>query len=318
VIVRGGRQLLPFGLTLALLLGPAIDPVYAPTAGTSSPSSSTRDEDLSTSVTGAAVDGRAAAKTGGIVVSGKANGRSLAVLRSGPADLTGRNGSARRGRAARQPQAEYDGSYTFTRIRYGSSFRRRGWGSAWNHDYPSADLNMQSILREFTSMRPTLGATNVLDLEDPEIFRYPILYMAEPGFWSITQEGARNLRQHLLKGGLIIFDDFEADQWYNFADQLQRALPEYEFIEIDGNHAVFQSFYRVDDIYVPHPFVRVTPRYFGMFEDNDPDKRMLALVNYNADLAEYWEWSGQGFFPVDPTTDAYKLGVNYIIYGLTH
>jgi hypothetical protein len=55
-----------------------------------------------------------------------------------------------------------------------------------------------------------------------------------------------------------------------------------------------------------------------MFEDNDPDKRMLALVNYNADLAEYWEWSGQGFFPVDPTTDAYKLGVNYIIYGLTH
>ena len=214
----------------------------------------------------------------------------------------------------------YNGRFTFTRIRYNSrgGFSRRGSGNAWNHDYPDADLNMQLMLSEFTAMHPNLGDSNVLDLEDPEIFRHPILYMSEPGFWSITEEGAANLRQHLLKGGLIIFDDFEADQWYNFAEQLRRAMPEYELIEIDGTHAVFQSFFRVDDIYVPHPLVRVTPKYFGMFEDNDPSKRMMALVNYNSDLAEYWEWSGRGFFPVDPTTEAYKLGVNYIIYALTH
>jgi hypothetical protein len=215
----------------------------------------------------------------------------------------------------------YNGRFTFTRIRYngrGGGYRRRGWSNAWNHDYPAADLNMQVMLSEFTAMHPNLGDSNVLDLEDPEIFRHPILYMSEPGYWSITDEGARNLRQHLLKGGLIIFDDFEADQWYNFADQLRRALPEYSFVEIDGTHPAFQSFFNIDDIYVPHPLVRVTPRYYGVFEDNDPRKRMLALVNYNSDLAEYWEWSGRGFFPVDPTTDAYKLGVNYIIYALTH
>jgi hypothetical protein len=215
----------------------------------------------------------------------------------------------------------YNGRFTFTRIRYnsrGGTSRRRGWSNAWNHDYPNADLNMQLMLSEFTSMQPNLGNSNVLDLEDPEIFRHPVLYMSEPGYWSITEEGAANLRLHLLKGGLIIFDDFEADQWYNFAAQLARAMPEYELIEIDGTHPVFQSFFAVDDIYVPHPLVNVTPKYFGMFEDNDPDGRMMALVNYNSDLAEYWEWSGQGFFPVDPTTEAYKLGVNYIIYALTH
>jgi hypothetical protein len=216
----------------------------------------------------------------------------------------------------------YNGRFTFTRIRYnsrgGGGFGRRGWSNAWNHDWPNADLNMQVMLSEFTAMHPNLGDSNVLDLEDPEIFRYPILYMSEPGFWSITEEGAANLRQHLLRGGLIIFDDFEADQWYNFAAQLKRALPEYDFIEIDGTHPVFQSFFAIDDIYVPHPLVSVTPKYFGMFENNDPSQRMLALVNYNSDLAEYWEWSGQGFFPVDPTTEAYKLGVNYIIYALTH
>ena len=58
--------------------------------------------------------------------------------------------------------------------------------------------------------------------------------------------------------------------------------------------------------------------YYGVFENNDPAGRMLAMVNYTSDLAEYWEWSGSGFFPIDPTNDAYKLGVNYIVYGLTH
>lgn len=213
---------------------------------------------------------------------------------------------------------EYDGRFTFTRIRYGGrGFGRRG-GAAWAHDYPDADRNIQLILSEFTTVPATRGVSNVFDLEDRGFFRYPIIYMSEPGFWTITDEGARNLREYLLKGGLIIFDDFEAAQWYNFEAQLRRAMPEYDLIEIGPDHAVFRSFFAVDDIYVPHPLVRVTPKYFAMFEDNDPAARMLALVNYNADLAEYWEYAGRGFFPVDITNEAYKLGVNYIIYGLTH
>jgi hypothetical protein len=60
------------------------------------------------------------------------------------------------------------------------------------------------------------------------------------------------------------------------------------------------------------------PGYYGVFEDNDPTKRMMALVNHNADIAEYWEYSDRGLFPVDLTNDAYKLGVNYFVYGLTH
>ena len=42
------------------------------------------------------------------------------------------------------------------------------------------------------------------------------------------------------------------------------------------------------------------------------------LINYNNDVAEYWEWSDTGFLPVDFTNEAYKLGVNYIVYALTH
>jgi hypothetical protein len=212
----------------------------------------------------------------------------------------------------------YNGKFTFTRIRYGSL---RGYGrgnGAWAHDYPTADLNLQTILSELTAARPTVGRSNVFDLEDPEIFKHPVLYMSEPGFWGVTPEGARNLREHLHKGGMIIFDDFETPYWRNVQVQMAQVMPEYQWIEIDGTHPIYGSFFRIDDIYVPHPFDLTRPTYLCMFEDNDPTRRPMVIANLNADLAEYWEYSAQGFFPVDPTNDAYKIGINYLIYSMTH
>ena len=79
------------------------------------------------------------------------------------------------------------------------------------------------------------------------------------------------------------------------------------------------AFFRMKTIDFPHPMQPyLRARYFGIFEDNDPRKRMLAMINHNSDLAEYWEWSATGMFPVDITSDAYKLGVNYIVFGMTH
>jgi hypothetical protein len=211
----------------------------------------------------------------------------------------------------------YDGRFTFARIRYsGGGFG--GWSNAWNHDYPDADVNLPLILDSLTSLSANLHVSNIFDLEDPDIFKYPILYMWEPGFWQVSDTGAERLREYLLKGGFIIFDDFEADQWINFEEQFRRALPEAQFIDLDTSHPVYHSFFDVDTINLPHPSVAVTPAYKAVFEHNDPKGRMLALINYNSDVAEYWEWSGRDLFPVDTTNDAYKLGVNYIMYGLTH
>jgi hypothetical protein len=218
-------------------------------------------------------------------------------------------------------RVDYNGKFTFTRLRYngralGGGF---GWGSnAWNHDYPQADMHLPKILESLTALEPNLDVSNILDLEDPEIFRNPILYMWEPGGWRITDEGATNLRAYMLKGGFVVFDDFEAEQWYNFESQFLRAMPEAEFIELDTSHRVFHAFFDLDNLNLPHPSVNVTPRFLGVFEDNDPEKRMMALVCYNSDVAEYWEWSASGAFPVDTTNDAYKLGINYMIYALTH
>src|SRR5690606_5535057 len=109
-------------------------------------------------------------------------------------------------------------------------------------------------------------------------------------------------------GGFLMFDDFEMGQWNNMAAQVGRALPEYSWVEIDDTHPIFRSFFRVGDIYVPHPLVAVTPVYQAIFEDNDPTKRIMVLANHNSDLAEYWEWSTQGMFGVDMTNDRLSPG----------
>ena len=233
-----------------------------------------------------------------------------------------------------QAAEPYQPQFTFTRLRYvganpGSSLGgfgrgRGGFGgnsNAWNHDYPRADLHMQDVLKDVTTMEPVTGSSVILDLEDPAIFQHPILYMSEPGYWRITEQGAENLRTFLLKGGFIIFDDFDGPgHWESWLAQIKQVLPEYTPIEIGPSHAVFQTFFQVDDIYIPNPLMRdpVKPTYLGIFEHNDPNGRMMALVNYNADLAEYWEWSTSGYLPIDPTNDAFRIGINYFIYGMTH
>ena len=96
------------------------------------------------------------------------------------------------------------------------------------------------------------------------------------------------------------------------------ALPDHQLIAIDVTYPICQVFFGMQTLDFPHPLLAVERSYWGIFEDNDPAERMMAIVNYNNDVAEYWEWSAEGFFPIDFTNDAYKLRVNYIVYGMTH
>ena len=232
---------------------------------------------------------------------------------------------AAQGQFGRQPlrpsfkNPSYNSEFVFTRIRYGGSFGGFGFGgSSWNHDYPDADLYLTQVLDDLTRLRVRNNQSNVLDLGDPAIFENPIIYVSEPGFWGLRDGDVEKLRAYLLKGGFVIFDDFEAEQWNNMARNMARALPEYRWIRLDISHSIFHSFFDVKAFEVPHPSVNVTPAFWGLFEDNDPAKRMMAMAAHNSDVAEYWEWSARDVFPVNVTSGAYQLGVNWIIYGMTH
>ena len=116
----------------------------------------------------------------------------------------------------------------------------------------------------------------------------------------MTDNGADNLRAHLLKGGFVIFDDFEGEaQWDNMARQMGKRAAGTSLRADRRPPSIFHSFFEMKTIDFPHPMVNVMPSYYAMFEDNDPTRRILALANYNNDLAEYWEWSSTGLFPVN-------------------
>jgi Domain of unknown function (DUF4159) len=217
----------------------------------------------------------------------------------------------------------YDGRFTFARLRWQSDFdfsRRGGFRSAWNHDYPRAEQNLSHILDEITDLDIRTDGSLILTLDDPELFKYPIAFMWEPGFWNLTDREAESFRAYLLKGGFAVFEDFDgAQQWNNFEAQMRRVLPDGRFVRLDNAHRIFDSFFKVKDIdAIVHPMSGIRPSYYGIFEDNDPAKRLMVVANYDNDVPEYWEWSGQGLFPFDASNEAYKLGVNYVIYGLTH
>jgi len=217
----------------------------------------------------------------------------------------------------------YDGRFTFVRLRWKSdlpSSRRGGFRSAWDHDYPRAEQNLSAIVKEITALDIRLDGSLILTLDDPELFKYPMAFMWEPGFWNLTDVEAEAFRAYLLKGGFAVFEDFDgADQWNNFEAQMRRVLPEARFVKLDNSHRIFDTFFKVNDIdAIVHPMSRIRPSYYGVFENNDPTKRLLVMANYDNDVPEYWEWSGQGLFPFDASNEAYKLGVNYMIYGLSH
>jgi hypothetical protein len=179
-----------------------------------------------------------------------------------------------------------------------------------------------TVLDQITLIDATAEGSLILSLDDPDLFRFPIAMMWEPGFWVMTDAEATRLREYLLKGGFLIFNDFELNQWDNFEAQMRRVLPDIRPVKLDGTHPIFDSFFRLSDIHSPnavnHHLAGFRPTYFGLFENNDPGKRLMAIVNYNANLAEYWQGAGTGFFPIDSSNDAFKLGINYMLYGLTH
>jgi hypothetical protein len=218
----------------------------------------------------------------------------------------------------------YDGRFTFVRLRWGadlaSSSGRGGSGSAWNHDYPRAEQHLSAILRELTYLDVHDDGNEILTLDDPDLFKFPVALMWEPGFWNLTDREAASFRAYLQKGGFAVFEDFDgAAQWAHFEAQMHRVLPDGRFVRLDNSHPIFSAFFAIEDIdAIVHPMLRIRPSYYGIFEDNDPAKRLIVVANFDNDVPEYWEWSGQRLFPFDASNEAYKLGVNYMIYGLTH
>jgi hypothetical protein len=234
------------------------------------------------------------------------------------AQRRGFGGGGRNRREAIQPNPPYDGRFTFVRIRYGPDYGFVSQGLPWSHDYPTGEQHFMKILNELSYLNAHSDETSILPLDSPELFKYPVAYLCEPGGWVMSDQEAAGLRAYLNKGGFVIVDDFRYQHWGNFEQQMARVLPAARIFDLDVEHGIFHAFFEIKTLDVPQYYDPPPAIFRAIYEDNDPKKRIMVMINYNTDISEFWEWSDTGLKPIDESNEAYKLGVNYIIYGMTH
>ena len=251
--------------------------------------------------------------------------------RRGGGGFRGGFGGGPRGPFHQYPNIPYDGRFTFVRVKYqhapGGNWYS-GW-PAWGHGYPLGESNLMKIMNELSFLGAHAEEINTLEIGDPEITKYPIAYVIEVDWWVMSDAEAAALRAYMQKGGFVIVDDFKPQRrfggrgdygtgWDVFAENMKRVMPEGKFIDLELSHPIFHAFFEIKSLEIPQAYVNGEAIFRGLYEDNDPKKRLQMIVNYNTDVSQFWEWSGLGIRPFDETNEAYKLGVNYLMYGMTH
>jgi hypothetical protein len=222
----------------------------------------------------------------------------------------------------------YDGRFVFARLKFttGPGGYYYGGLPAWAHGYipiregSRAETNLIKILDAVTNMHPHVDGTRVVDVSDPELFEYPVVYATEPGFMQLSDTDVVALREYLEKGGFVIFDDFRAPyDWPNFTESMRRVFPNEQLVQLTLDHPIFHSFFEIATLDFKQAYDRGGPaQFYGMFPNNDHSRPLRMIANFNNDVSQYWEWSDTGFAPIDLSNEAYKLGVNYVIYAMTH
>src|SRR5262245_59486959 len=185
--------------------------------------------------------------------------------------------------------APYDGRFTFARVRYTTAPGGYWYGGlpSWAHGYPDSEQNLLSIMNEVSLLGGRQDAFNVVSLDDPELMRYPLAYLIEAGWWTLTDTEAQGLRDYLLKGGFVIVDDFKVageygpggGGWENFEANMRRVLPGVKFFDMEVDHKIFHAFFEIKSLRdFPQAYNAGLPVFRGVYEDNDPRKRLIMIV----------------------------------------
>jgi hypothetical protein len=221
-----------------------------------------------------------------------------------------------------------DRAFYFTRAIYSSYRGGRGWGrGSWAVDFPKADIQFMIGVTRLTNL-DAYELENPIALDDPELRRFPFVYALEVGRMALTEPEIEGLRSYLLAGGFLVIDDFWGSyEWANFEREIRRVLPEYPIVDLPMDHPLLRSFYDIDEI-LQVPNVRqgrwggptweedgFVPALKGIFDDRG---RLMVAINWNTDLGDAWEWAEDPQYPIVYSNFAYKLGVNMIVYAMTH
>lgn len=218
--------------------------------------------------------------------------------------------------------------FMFARIHFGPIIPGEFWGDGrgsppWSHDYPEAGLHLRKILTELSKTQVHNDINEyVFTFNDPNLCKYPFAYLCEAGDMDLSEDEIKGMREYLLRGGFLLVDDFRdrrrfGDELQIFAEYAKRAFPEdeYQIKPLDISHPIFNCFFSIKTLEVTGNYPGRRPQFFGL---EDKQGRLMMMINYNYDVSDFWQWSNDPFQPINDTNTAYKFGVNYVFYSMTH
>lgn len=209
---------------------------------------------------------------------------------------------------------------------YGGEWREGGRGIFWTMDYPRSDRHFSLAIRRLTRL-DARSVEQPLNFDEGSQYDWPWLYAVEVGHWELTDEQAYALREYLLRGGFFMCDDFHGTiEWENFVASMRRVFPDRPIVEIENPDPILNVIYDLDQRYqVPGAqYLRsgrtyeqdgVTPRWRGIYDDKG---RLMVAICHNMDLGDSWEHADNPQYDQEFSALGIRIGVNYVIYAMTH
>lgn len=228
-------------------------------------------------------------------------------------------------------EPERDAEFHFIRLEYvNSPYATRGWGRPWwRQDWPEAETHFAQGIRRLTAI--DVGDGRHVPLTDDRIFEYPWAYATQVGYWGLSEEETGRLREYLLRGGFLMTDDFYGeDEWAVFRETMRAVFPDRPIVEVPEDDEILHTLYDLDQrIQIPglrhlrggfggRTYAEPQesgPHWRGIYDD---DGRLLVAANYNMDIGDAWEHADMPEYPEPMTALAYRFGINYIVYSMTH
>ncbi len=263
-------------------------------------------------------------------------GTMYAVQRDMPRPFREYNGVEYRiGDISLPPDFQAKTEWAFARLMYppgpNDGYRGRFSGdwrqglSLWTQDFPRADRHFSQAVRRLTRI-DVRSVEQPVSLDDgDDVYNWPWLYAVQVGEWGITDAEAAKLRDYLLRGGFFMADDFHGtEEWLVFQESMKRVFPDRQIVEIPSSDTIFHTVYDLDDryqivgaehLYEGHKKDGYVAHWRGIYDDKG---RVMVAISFNSDVGDSWEWADEPRYPEKYSDLGMRLGVNYIVYAMTH
>lgn len=214
----------------------------------------------------------------------------------------------------------------FGHPRWGASDWREG-GTSWSQDYPRADRHFSMALRRLTRMHVRSVEQAINPDEGDDIYNWPFLAAGEMGDWKLTEAQGKKLREYLLRGGFLLLDDFwGTEEWDRFEESMQLIFPDRPIVDLPDNDPIFHTVYNLDNRFqIPGDWAirrgamyrndGSVPHWMGIYDDKG---RVMVAIYFNSDVGDSWEWADDPSYPERYSSLGIRLGVNYVIYAMSH